>query len=64
MIKLSIGEATFANDFKLIIGRDWFKFKPHAGKKFVVLLVGEVDKDAETADVEAMLVKLGFERKP
>ena len=38
-------------------------FKPTKGKKFVVLLLGEVDKTAIDYDLEAALNRLGFYRK-
>lgn len=63
MHELNDGDATFASTFKLIRGKGWATFKPQQGKKFFVLLLGTVDKNAETADIEAALNKLGFYRK-
>lgn len=64
MIELNDGDASFSSTFELKTPVIAAKFKPRRGKKFVVLLLGEVDKNEETADIEAMLNKLGFVRKP
>lgn len=63
MIDLLDGDASFASKFELKIPGLSATFKPHKGKKFVVLMLGEVDAKADTADIEAMLGKLGFVRK-
>lgn len=65
MVQLNIGDATFQKTFTKIgftpdddqvsVG-----FKPPKGRKFVVLLLGDVDAKAVYCDVEAMLNALGF----
>mgnify|MGYP004548041311 FL=1 len=69
MISLHDGDASFASSFTKVAysedGKQCFSagFKPTKGKKFVVLLLGEVDKTAIDYDLEAALNRLGFYRK-
>ncbi|HCZ8844392.1 Uncharacterised protein [Enterobacter hormaechei] len=69
MISLHDGDASFASSFTKVVysedGKQCFSagFKPTKGKKFVVLLLGEVDKTAIDYDLEAALNRLGFYRK-
>lgn len=68
-VQLFDGDATFVNSFTKIgwgqeTGQKFtFGFKPERGKKFVVMLLGEVDKDATDYDLEAALNRLGFYRR-
>lgn len=63
-IDLCIGDASVAKKFTKVMrggGRQISAdFKPNPGKEFVVLLVGEVDAGAESADVDGMLRVLGY----
>ncbi|HGP0312935.1 TPA: hypothetical protein ACLE2D_003711 [Citrobacter freundii] len=68
MISLHNGDATFATTFtKIIFSEDGNKlsaaFKPPKGKKFVVLLVGVADKNAQDFELERALNRLGFYRR-
>ncbi|EPZ0818880.1 TPA: hypothetical protein ACKPJS_006247 [Pseudomonas aeruginosa] len=66
---LNDGDATFVGSFtKICWGEETgqkftFGFKPERGKKFVVMLLGEADKDATDYDLEAALNRLGFFRQ-
>lgn len=68
MMELNIGDVTFMSRFDKVAFTEanephTFGFRPHRGKKFVVLLLGEVDKKAIDAPAEAMLNELGFFRR-
>jgi hypothetical protein len=65
MITLHDGDATFTKSFAKVAFDEQgyqhtFTFKPERGKKFVTLLLGEVDGKAQDADLDAMLLKLGY----
>jgi len=68
-IELNDGDAMFTRSFtKTGVGESTgsvytYGFKPNKGKKFVVMLIGEVDSKADDCDCEAMLNKLGFYRR-
>lgn len=67
MIGLYDGDATFARSFSKVVFDELgyqhtFTFKVDRGKKFVVLLLGEVEGKAKNADLDAMLLKLGYAR--
>lgn len=67
-VYLNDGDATFVKSFnKICFGesgeRFTFGFRPSNGKQFVVLLLGETDKDAVDCDIEGMLNRLGFYRR-
>ncbi|HBR1446039.1 TPA: hypothetical protein L9L55_005061 [Klebsiella quasipneumoniae subsp. quasipneumoniae] len=68
MFSLHPGDATFATSFtRIIYSEDGDKFsaafKPPKGKKFVVLLVGVADKNAQYFELEQALNRLGFYRR-
>ncbi|MEZ1840306.1 hypothetical protein QVM62_20865 [Pseudomonas putida] len=65
MTYLYDGDATFTKSFAKVAfdeqgNQHTFTFKPERGKKFVTLLLGEVDGKAQDADLDAMLLKLGY----
>lgn len=67
-IYLNDGDCTFTKTFnKVCFGESGqqftFGFKASKGKKFVTLLLGEIDDKADDCDAEAMLNALGFYRK-
>jgi len=68
-VELHDGDAMFTKSFtKTGVGESTgsvftFGFKPNKGKKFVVMLLGEVDGKSNDCDCEAMLNALGFFRK-
>lgn len=67
-IYLNDGDATFQKSFqKICFGESGekytFGFKASRGKKFVVLLLGEIDDKADDCDLDGMLGKLGFYRR-
>lgn len=68
-VQLYDGDATFVSSFtKIAWGEEsgqkfTFGFRPARGKKFVVMLLGEADKDATDYGLEAALNRLGFYRK-
>lgn len=68
-IQLDDGDATFVGSFTKI---GWHRdtgekvqvgFRPSRGKKFVVMLLGEADKNADDFDLEGALNRLGFYRR-
>lgn len=68
-VQLFDGDATFLSSFtKVCYGEETgqkftFGFRPERGKKFVVMLLGEADKNATDYDLEAALNRLGFYRR-
>lgn len=67
-IYLYDGDCTFTKSFNKVCfgengGQYTFGFKASKGKKFVALLLGEVDANSTDCDAETMLNALGFYRK-
>lgn len=65
--KLHIGDATFQKRFEKVVYADngnrfTFGFSAPKGRKFVTLLIGDVDAKAEDADLDALLANLGYVR--
>lgn len=59
------GDATFVKTFTKVAfgdsGQQYsFGFKAEKGKKFVVLLLGEMDAKANDCDLDALLNRLGY----
>lgn len=57
---MRIGDGIFTTNVKDERSHGWVSYKAPEGKRFVFLLLGTVEKDAQEFDVDARLEELGW----